>query len=134
MVRFRRNLLVLIVPALLLGGLAAAAGSRAPQGGPAAAPKVEVEVRLSEYAIAMPRTLAAGATAFVVHNDGLKAHSLKIEGPGVAELLSVPVQPRKTGRLEVTLQTGKYKVYCPIGSHADKGMTTALTVTSKPAG
>lgn len=130
MIRASRNL-SLLVP-IFLFGLTTALGASAPQGEkPAAA---AVEVRLSEYAIAMPRTLPAGPTAFVVHNDGRKVHSFKIEGPGLAELLSAPVQPRATAKLEVTLQPGEYKVYCPIGSHADKGMTLTLAVTPKPAG
>jgi uncharacterized cupredoxin-like copper-binding protein len=91
----------------------------------------EVEVRLSEYAIEMPHTLPAGPTTFLVRNEGKNTHSFKIEGPGIAEMLSTPVRPRKTGSLQVTLQPGDYKVYCPIGSHAAKGMTIPLVVTAK---
>ncbi|MEO6195287.1 MAG: cupredoxin domain-containing protein [Thermoanaerobaculia bacterium] len=92
-----------------------------------------VEVRLSEYAIEMPHTLAAGPTAFLVHNEGKKVHSFKIEGPGIDEILSKPVQPKATGELKVTLQPGEYKIYCPVGSHEVKGMTTKLVVTAAPS-
>ncbi|MES1211657.1 MAG: cupredoxin domain-containing protein, partial [Acidobacteriota bacterium] len=76
-----------------------------------------VEVRLSEYAIEMPHTLPAGPTTFLVRNEGKNTHSFKIEGPGIAQMLETPVRPRKTGSLQVTLQPGDYKVYCPVGSH-----------------
>jgi uncharacterized cupredoxin-like copper-binding protein len=127
-VRTWRFAAVLLVP-LGLAGLSAASGAEEPQKGPAAAP---VEVHLTEYAIVMPKTLAAGPTTFTVHDDGAKAHSFKIEGPGIDELLPKPVHPGETGTLQVTLQPGEYKIYCPIGSHSAKGMTTTLTVTAKP--
>jgi uncharacterized cupredoxin-like copper-binding protein len=120
--------LCLLVPVFLFS-LTAASGSAEPQGEKAA---VTVEVHLSEYAIAMPQTLAAGPTAFLLHNDGGKSHSFKIEGPGVDEIVSMPVPPQGMGKLTVTLQPGEYKVYCPIGSHEVKGMTRKLVVTAKP--
>lgn len=91
-----------------------------------------VGVHLTEYTIAMPQTLPAGPTTFALHNDGKKSHSFKIEGPGLDELLSKPVRPQESETLQVTLQPGEYKVYCPIGSHSAKGMTMTLTVTAKP--
>jgi len=90
-----------------------------------------VEVRLSEYAIEMPHALPAGPTTFLVRNEGKKSHSFRIEGPGLTEMLSAPVGPQKTGSLQVTLQPGDYKVYCPVGSHEAKGMTMTLVVTAK---
>jgi len=125
----RKAAVRLLAPVVLLCGLTAATAAEEPPGGKAAA---TVEVHLTEYAIAMPQTLPAGPTTFVVHNDGNgKVHSFKIEGPGVDELLATPVQPRQTGQLTVTLQAGEYKVYCPVGSHAMKGMTAKLVVTAK---
>ncbi|MEA2600266.1 MAG: hypothetical protein QOF89_1258 [Acidobacteriota bacterium] len=125
-----RYALYLLAP-ILFFGLTAAVRSEEPQKEKTAAP---VEVRLSEYAIAMPHTLPAGPTSFLVRNEGNKVHSFKIEGPGIDELLSTPVKPQETGSLQVTLQPGDYKVYCPIGSHSIKGMTLTLTVTAKQGG
>jgi uncharacterized cupredoxin-like copper-binding protein len=116
----------LLVPVLLLGVLGPARAEDPPAG--------QVDVHLTEYAIQIPATVVAGPTTFVVHNDGMKTHSFKIEGPGLAELLATPVKPQETEKLQVTLQAGDYKVYCPIGSHEGKGMTKKLTVTAKPAG
>ena len=124
-----RSALCLLVPVFLLG-LTAALGAEAPKEETKAAGTVEVH--LHEYAVDMPHTLPAGPTTFVVHNDGGKVHSFKIEGPGLEELMASPIQPGTTGTLKVTLQPGEYKVYCPVGSHEAKGMTIKLEVT-KPA-
>lgn len=127
-VRTWRFAAVLLVP-LGLAGLTAASGAEEPQKGPA-----PVEVHLTEYIVTMPKTLPAGPTTFAVRNDGIKTHSFKIEGPGIDELLSKPIHPNETGTLQVTLQPGEYKVYCPIGNHSAKGMTMTLMVTAKPGG
>jgi uncharacterized cupredoxin-like copper-binding protein len=123
----------LLAPLVLfsLGGLSAATGAEAPKEEKAAG---TVEVHLREYAVDMPSTLPAGPTTFVVHNDGGKVHSFKIEGPGLAELLEKPVPPHASGTLKVTLQPGEYKVYCPVGSHEIKGMKRTLTVTARQGG
>ncbi|HYU34651.1 MAG TPA: cupredoxin domain-containing protein [Thermoanaerobaculia bacterium] len=115
--------LALLLPLVLLA-LTAARGAEEPQ--KAAAP---VEVTLSEYKIEMPTTIQAGPTTFQVHNQGQKKHSFKIEGPGIEAMLSAVVGPKETGSLDVTLQAGEYKVYCPIGNHSMKGMTMKLVVT-----
>ena len=112
--------------AILLPGLAAA-GAAEPQADNAAG---TVDVHLREYAIQMPGTLPAGPITFVVHNDGKKVHSFRIEGPGLSEILAKPVDPQMTENLQVTLQPGEYKVYCPIGSHEVKGMTMKLKVVN----
>ena len=121
---------LLLVPMFFLGflGLTAAFGAETP---PEAKTAATVEVRLSEYAVEMPPTLPAGPTTFLVRNEGRKNHSFKIEGPGIEDMLEAVVKPHETGRLQVTLQPGEYKVYCPIGSHASKGMTRTLVVESK---
>ncbi len=126
-----RQGLRLLMPILLLG-LAVAGGAAEPQGDKAAG---TVDVHLSEYAIKMPDTLPAGPTTFVVHNDGQKTHSFKIEGPGLSDaILEKPVPPQETENLQVTLQPGEYKVYCPVGSHEVKGMKLTLKVTAKQGG
>jgi uncharacterized cupredoxin-like copper-binding protein len=121
-----RNLKALTLTiAILLAGLAGTTAMSA-----AEAPAT-VEVRLTEYAIEMPHTLPPGPTTFVLHNEGHKGHSFKLEGPGIADMTPVIVKPNKTGTAQVTLQPGDYKVWCPIGSHSAKGMTMTLTVKAK---
>jgi Cupredoxin-like domain len=116
-----------LLMALGLAGPAAVSGAEQPQKGPGG-----VEVHLTEYTVDLPKTLPAGPTTFTIHNDGRKTHSFKIEGPGIDELLSKPVRPKNTGTLQLTLQPGEYKIYCPIGNHSVKGMTMTLKVTAKP--
>jgi uncharacterized cupredoxin-like copper-binding protein len=124
------HVLTLLLPVLLLG-LPAATGAEKPQEPQQKDAAGQVDVRLSEYAVEMPHEVPSGATLFLVHNDGRKNHSFKIEGPGVDTMLETVVKPHETGSLEVTLQPGEYRVYCPIGSHAAKGMTMALAVRAK---
>jgi uncharacterized cupredoxin-like copper-binding protein len=122
--------LILLLPILLLGLLPASAAE--PQVDKAAG---TVDVHLSEYAVKMPDTLPAGPTTFVVHNDGNKTHSFRIEGPGLSDaILAKPVPPQETENLQVTLQPGEYKVYCPVGSHEVKGMKMTLKVTARQGG
>jgi hypothetical protein len=73
---------------LLLLGSTAATAAEAP-------PAAPVEVHLREYAVEMPKTLPAGPTTFVVHNDGKKFHSFKIEGPGSPRSWPPLCRPRK---------------------------------------
>ncbi len=100
----------------------------------APAPAGAVEVHLTEYAIQMPAILPAGPTTFVLHNDGIKKHAFRIEGPGIEQTQSAILDAHTTANLEVTLQPGEYKIVCPIGSHSAKGMSLTLTVTAKSAG
>lgn len=90
-----------------------------------------VEVKLTEYAIEMPESLPAGPTTFVIHNEGHKNHSFVLEGEGTEGKLESSLRPHATANLEVALKPGKYKVYCPIGSHEAKGMTVTLVVAAK---
>jgi uncharacterized cupredoxin-like copper-binding protein len=115
----------LLLPVFLLG-LSAALAADPPAAGAAA----KVEVHVKEYTIEMPATLPAGPTTFVIHNDGGKKHSFRIEGQGMEEIISKPLPPQETDSLTVTLKPGEYKVYCPIGSHEAKGMTRKLVVTA----
>ena len=130
MSKMNRFALYVLAPVLLFG-LAAAIRAEEPKDDKAVS---VVEVHLSEYKVDMPETLPAGPTNFIVHNEGGKTHSFKIEGPGVEGPFSPPIPPHTKGALQVTLQAGEYKVYCPIGSHSIKGMTRKLMVTAKKEG
>ncbi len=123
-----KRALSLLVPVVLLAFSAALAADP-----PTADKGASVEVHVREYAIQMPDTLPAGPTTFVIHNDGQKHHSFKLEGPGSEGIVDKPVPPGETGSLTITLKAGEYKVYCPIGSHEVKGMTRKLVVTAAPA-
>ena len=123
-----KRALSLLVPVVLLAFSAALAADPPP-----AEKSASVEVHVREYAIQMPDTLPAGATTFVIHNDGQKHHSFKLEGPGSEGIVEKPIAAGETGSLTIALKAGEYKVYCPIGSHEAKGMTRKLVVTAAPA-
>jgi len=87
-----------------------------------------VEVRLIEHQIEMPKEIAAGKTAFVITNGGQKEHSFAIEGSGVNEKLRGTLDGGESKTLQVDLKPGKYRVYCPVGEHAMRGMERNLVV------
>jgi len=117
----------LAVAILLLGVTAiAAAQDQTKKASPAT-----VEVKLTEYAIEMPESLPAGPTTFVISNEGRKTHSFVLEGEATEEKLESSLRPHATANLEVALKPGKYRVYCPIGSHEARGMSMTLLVTGK---
>jgi uncharacterized cupredoxin-like copper-binding protein len=64
-----------------------------------------------------------------VENTGKATHSLTIEGPGGMDMTSDTVQGGRSTTMTVTLQAGRYEVYCPIGNHRAMGMSTTLTVS-----
>ncbi len=104
----------------LMGGADEAAA--APASGDA------VKVTLSEFKIDMPTTLPAGSTTFEVSNTGEFPHNMDIEGEGVDEKLAENLEGGQSGTLTVDLKPGTYTVYCPVGSHREKGMELELTV------
>jgi uncharacterized cupredoxin-like copper-binding protein len=88
----------------------------------------QVPVSLTEFAIDMPATLSAGEVTFSVVNDGTITHSFEIEGGTLEEELETPLEPGQSGMLTVNLEPGTYRVYCPIGNHAQQGMELEVTV------
>ncbi len=88
-----------------------------------------VEVSLTEFAIQMPAELPAGPIRFEVKNDGAFLHNIRIVGQGLDVALSSDLTGGQSGTLEVELPPGTYRVYCPVGSHAQRGMDMTLTVT-----
>lgn len=89
-----------------------------------------VTVTLSDYRVDMPQTLTSGMTTFEVTNSGQVEHGFEVEGQGMEETIEMSLQPGQTYTLQVDLQPGSYRVYCPLEDHADRGMSMELTVTA----
>jgi len=87
-----------------------------------------VDVRLVEHKIEMPAQVASGKTAFVVTNTGSKKHNFEIEGQGIERKFVLDLAGGETKTLHADLKPGTYKVYCPVGDHAEHGMQTDLIV------
>jgi uncharacterized cupredoxin-like copper-binding protein len=97
----------------------------------AAAPLTQgpVGVTLAEYRIEMPDTLAAGSLTFEVTNSGARRHNFEIEGAGIEQKLERDLESGETATLQIDLVPGTYRVYCPVGDHAEEhGMSRQLTV------
>ena len=91
--------------------------------------KPPVDVVLQEFEILMPRQLGAGPATFRVTNRGTMQHSFEIEGQGTERKLDEPLEPGETETLQVDLEPGQYRVYCPVSDHTQRGMSFQLQVT-----
>jgi uncharacterized cupredoxin-like copper-binding protein len=91
-------------------------------------PKGTVEVKLTEFKIEMPTSVAAGATTIKVTNAGKDTHSFEVEGNGIETELETKLKAGESGMLQVDLKPGTYHVYCPVDGHKKLGMSLNLTV------
>ena len=107
------------------GGNAVAAGSS-----PSSAPVTTVTATLTDFAITLSSNdFTAGDYAFVVKDAGAKPHGLSIEGPGLENATSAVIEPGgPDDTMEVTLKSGTYHLWCPVGKHSEKGMDMTITV------
>jgi hypothetical protein len=95
-----------------------------------AAPSVTVTMK--EFKLTPSAALKAGSVTIVAVNKGKLPHALAIKGTGVS-MKTALVQPGKSAKLNVTLKSGTYKLWCPVGSHASLGMRLALKLGAAPA-
>jgi len=118
-----------LVLGLVAAVLAACGGAEEGAGSASAGEAVRVTVGETEFALAVSQTsLDPGSYTFVVTNDGTVDHALEVEGPGVDEAETETLAPGESAELTVTLETGTYKLYCPVGGHEDLGMKLELGV------
>ena len=118
-----------LVLAFVVAVLAACGGAEEGAVSPAAGEAARVAVEETEFALAVSQTsLDPGTYTFVVTNEGTVNHALEIEGPGVDEAETETLPPGESAELTVTLETGTYKLYCPVGGHEDLGMRLELGV------
>ena len=86
-----------------------------------------IPVTETEYKIDTVGRVKAGSVIFGVSNEGQETHALEVEGNGIEEETE-DIPPGGSAPLEVDLKEGTYELYCPIGDHKDRGMTTELVV------
>jgi uncharacterized cupredoxin-like copper-binding protein len=95
-----------------------------------AAPQPEattVEAIEAEFKIALPSTsLKAGKITFQAKNEGKIDHDLAVKETGDKTKL---IPPGATAELTVTLEPGKYVLYCTVPGHEAAGMKIEVTVT-----
>jgi glucose/arabinose dehydrogenase/uncharacterized cupredoxin-like copper-binding protein len=101
-----------------------------PQTGTAGAGEARtVDVVLVDGAIEMPATIPAGPLLIRVTNNGTLEHNFEIEGQGIEEEFAQNLAPGETQVMQIQLPPGRYRIYCPVGDHAERGMQ--LTVLAE---
>jgi uncharacterized cupredoxin-like copper-binding protein len=84
----------------------------------------ETEFSLDPAEVTLDRP---GTYLFRASNSGEVEHALEIEGEGIEEETE-DIPPGESTLLEVNLDPGTYKLYCPVGDHEERGMVGTITV------
>jgi uncharacterized cupredoxin-like copper-binding protein len=90
-----------------------------------------VEVKLTEFAIEMPRTAVPGEVTFSVTNAGTMEHNFEVEGEGIEKAFDTNLKPGETRNLQVNLPVGTYIVYCPVDDHKKRGMQLEIRIAEQ---
>lgn len=69
----------------------------------------------------------AGNYVLVGQNIGNATHALAIEGNDI-QTETGEIEPGQSAELEVYLESGTYKIYCPVGDHEEQGMVGTITI------
>ena len=89
-----------------------------------------VTVDLTDASIvASPGLVAQGKVRLELVNDGQLEHGVHVVGPGTDEASDEFLVPGQHRRLWLKLKPGTFRIFCPDGDHAARGMSTHLTVT-----
>jgi len=90
-----------------------------------------LDTTLAEYSVSVKGAshLKPGTYTFHVSNTGDDGHNLTVEGPGVEEKATPTFPGGETRDLTVTLQSGKYELYCSVPGHKQAGMETDIEVS-----
>jgi uncharacterized cupredoxin-like copper-binding protein len=123
-----RRALTLTALALALAGCGGDENDEEAQA-PQQSPRQTITITETDYALE-PSSVdleEAGTYAFEVVNEGEVAHALEVEGEGIEEETDT-LDPGQRATLTVELEGGTYELYCPVGDHADRGMTGKLEV------
>lgn len=89
-----------------------------------------LDVRLTDYELNPRRPEIDGPSEvrFRVRNEGSVAHALTVAGPK-EEVEIEPLAPGGTTSFTLDLdEPGRYRMFCPVGDHAGRGMRGVITV------
>jgi plastocyanin len=89
-----------------------------------------ITIEESEYKLSPNRVKLdkPGPYLFLAKNVGKTVHALELEGEG-SEAQTDGAAPGKSDPLDATLKPGRYKLYCPVGTHEEAGMVGTVTVS-----
>ena len=126
----RPHILALVVAAgMSLAACAGPGGPTAASSSPSVPPTKTVTAPLTDFAITLSSDeFTAGPYEFVLKDQGTHPHALAIMGPGLENTMSGILKPGTGETFPVTLKEGTYHLWCPVGKHADKGMSTMIRV------
>ncbi len=110
------RLITTAAAALILSMDVGAAQAQAPERWPGY-PATPVIVTLTDGAIEIPSALPSGLLVFQVTNAGNEAHNFKIGGEDIETTFVRNLNPGDTRELDVYLEPGTYRAYCPIEGH-----------------
>ncbi|HEX3128575.1 MAG TPA: cupredoxin domain-containing protein [Thermoanaerobaculia bacterium] len=88
-----------------------------------------VQVNVTDQQLQMPESLPTGPTTFQIKNAGNHEHSFGIVGPAGDQTLEKPLKPGESATLDINLDAGTYRVYCPVDESHGKPLQLALHVT-----
>lgn len=85
-------------------------------------------VSLVDYALVGPTRVArAGVISIEVTNDGTVRHALAVDAPA-GRVSTDALRPGERATFAIRLPPGRYKWYCPIADHEQRGMAGRLRV------
>jgi len=99
-------------------------------GGSSSASGTKVIATETEFHIALSSTsFSPGTYTFVAVDKGKASHNLNIAGPGVNANIGQLLSPGGSASVTVTLQKGRYDIFCSVPGHQARGMDVHITVS-----
>jgi hypothetical protein len=93
------------------------------------APEVLTVVLTDASIDVWPSLVARGKVGLEVINDGQLEHGFHIVGPGTDEQSDEFLTSGEHRRVWLKLGPGTFRIFCPDGDHAARGMSARLVVT-----
>ena len=96
-------------------------------------PPARVQVVAQEFRYSLSRrTVKAGKVIVELVNRGQDTHDLDLQRVGGTRIFHFPsVQPGHYVDKELTLRPGKYRLWCAIADHKERGMQAMLRVVAR---
>jgi hypothetical protein len=91
-----------------------------------------VSVTMTDTSIDVsPSLVGRGKIGLDIRNDGQLEHAYRLVGPGADEGSDEFLTTGQHRLVSVKLEPGTFRLYCPDGDHAARGMSARLVVTER---
>ncbi len=96
-------------------------------------PPAHVQVVAREFTFTLSRPkVRAGRVLIELVDFGMDPHDLTLQRVGSEKTQTLgEVKPGQRALLDVTLQPGRYRLWCSIGDHVARGMQAVLVVVRR---